>query len=75
MASGMGSTMTEARKARRGQIHPQDSSRSGNTLFLILRILAGLLKAVRALAVIFQRSIWLLPWVQQFVLGRLEEEI
>jgi hypothetical protein len=65
--------MTEARK--RAQIHPQDSSKSGKALFLILCILAGLLKAVRALVVIFQRSIWLLLWVQQFVLGRLEEEI
>lgn len=65
--------MTEARK--RAQIHPRDSSKSGNTLFLILCILAGLLKAVRVLAVIFQQPIWLLPWVQQFVLGRLEEEI
>jgi len=63
MTWGMDVTMTEAWKARRGQIYPRDSPEV-TTLYSIIpaTYLGRLLKAARIIAVIFQRSPRLLPW-------------
>jgi hypothetical protein len=67
--------MTEARKARTTRYIPE-TSRTENTLFHYPDYYCGgLLKARRVLAVIFQRSIRLLPWIRRSTPRRHGEEI